>query len=110
MLYLSTRSKTDSFTAYRVLHSDCAPDGGMFMPMQIPVQDDVALASFERMNFGEAIASILNLFFGSQLSGWDIDFAVQGRCPINECRRSGGQLLTNDQVMEGARQLIKEVL
>ena len=41
---------------------------------------------------------------------WDIDHAVQGRCPINECRRSGGQLLTNDQVLEGARQLIKEVL
>lgn len=41
---------------------------------------------------------------------WDIDFAVQGRCQINECRRSGGQLLTNDQVLEGARQLIKEVL
>jgi len=41
---------------------------------------------------------------------WDIDFAVQGRCPIRECRRSGGQLLTNDQVLEGARQLIKEVL
>ena len=41
---------------------------------------------------------------------WDIDHVVQGRCKINECRRSGGQLLTNDQVLEGARQLIKEVL
>ena len=41
---------------------------------------------------------------------WDIDHAVQGRCPIRECRRSGGQLLTNEQVLEGARQLIKEVL
>ena len=41
---------------------------------------------------------------------WDIDHVVQGRCQINECRRSGGQLLTNDQVLEGARQLIKEVL
>ena len=41
---------------------------------------------------------------------WDVEHAVQGRCPIKECRRSGGQLLTNDQVMESARQLIKEVL
>ncbi len=41
---------------------------------------------------------------------WDVDHAVQGRCPIMECRRSGGQLLTNIQVMEGARKLIKEVL
>ena len=41
---------------------------------------------------------------------WDIDFAVQGRCPIKEVLRSGGQLLTNDQVMKGAQEFIKEVL
>ena len=76
MLYLSTRNKADSFTAYRVLHSEAAPDGGMFMPMQIPVQDDTALAAFESCSFGETAASILNLFFGTQLSGWDVDFAV----------------------------------
>lgn len=41
---------------------------------------------------------------------WDIDHAVQGRCPITECLRSGGQLLTNEQVMKAAREMIKEVL
>ena len=41
---------------------------------------------------------------------WDIDHAVQGRCPIKEVLRSGGQLLTNDQVMKGAKEFIKEVL
>ena len=46
------------------------------MPMHIPVQDDIALAAFERMNFGETAAAILNLFFGTSLSGWDVDFAV----------------------------------
>lgn len=76
MLYLSTRNKADSFTAHRVLHSASAPDGGMFMPMQLPLQNDVALAAFERMSFGETTATILNIFFGSQLSGWDVDFAV----------------------------------
>ena len=76
MLYLSTRNKADSFTAYRVLRASAAPDGGMFMPMQLPVQNDIALAAFERMNFGEATAAILNLFFGTNLTGWDVDFAV----------------------------------
>lgn len=76
MLYLSTRNKADSFTAYRVLHSETAPDGGMFLPMQLPVQDDVSLAAFEQMSFGETTASILNQFFGTQLTGWDVDFAV----------------------------------
>ena len=76
MLYLSTRNKADSFTAYRVLHTSVAPDGGVFMPMQLPVQDDIALRAFERMSFGESAATILNLFFGTKLTGWDVDFAV----------------------------------
>lgn len=76
MLYLSTRNKADSFTAYKVLHSADAPDGGMFVPMQLPVQNDIALAAFERMSFGESVARILNLFYGTKLSGWDVDFAV----------------------------------
>ena len=76
MLYLSTRNKTDSFTAHRVLHSEHAPDGGMFLPMQIPVFDDFLLSDYEHMSFNEAIASILNLFFGTKLSAWDVDFAV----------------------------------
>lgn len=41
---------------------------------------------------------------------WDIDHAVQGRTTIKECLRSGGQLLTNDQVMKAAQDLVKEVL
>lgn len=76
MLYLSTRNKADSFTAHCVLHSESAPDGGMFLPMQLPTQDDSALAAYEQMNFSEAIASVLNLFFGTRISAWDVDFAV----------------------------------
>ena len=76
MLYLSTRNKADSFTAHKVLRSAAAPDGGMFMPMQIPVQDDFALDQFERMSFGETVATVINLFFGTGLTGWDVDFTV----------------------------------
>lgn len=41
---------------------------------------------------------------------WDVEYAVQGRCPIKDCLRSGGQLLTNDQVLAAALELAKEVL
>ena len=75
-MYLSTRNKTDSFTAHRVLHSGNAPDGGMFLPMQIPELDEFVLSDYEHMSFSEVTASILNLFFGTNLSGWDVDFAV----------------------------------
>ena len=76
MLYLNTRNKADSYTAHKMLRTKAAPDGGNFIPMHIPVQDDISLALFEQMNFGDTAAAILNIFYGTQLSGWDVDFAV----------------------------------
>lgn len=76
MLYLTTRNKADSYTAHRVLRSETAPDGGQFLPMQTPVLTDVQLAAIEQMTFGEATAFTMNLFFGTQLTGWDVDFAI----------------------------------
>ena len=76
MLYLTTRNKADSYTTYRMLRCEAAPDGGQFLPMHLPVLTDYQLAEFEKMNFGQITASILNIFFGTQLSGWDVDFAV----------------------------------
>lgn len=76
MLYLTTRNKADSYTAHRMLRYETAPDGGQFLPMQLPVLTDYQLAEFEQMNFGQITAVILNLFFGTKLSGWDVDFAV----------------------------------
>ena len=76
MLYVSTRNKVDSFTAYRALRSESAPDGGVFMPMQIPVLTDVQLAELEQMNFSQAMAYVLNLFFGTKITGWDVELAV----------------------------------
>lgn len=76
MLYLSTRNRTDSFTAHKVLRSTAAPDGGQFMPMQVPVLSKEELRNLQKMSFGETAAYILNLFFGTKLTGWDVDFAV----------------------------------
>ena len=76
MLYLSTKNKADSFTAYKVLRSAAAPDGGMFVPMQLPVQNDFSLDKFERMSFNETVATVINLFFDTHISGWDVDFAI----------------------------------
>lgn len=76
MLYLNTRNRADSFTAHKVLRMKSPADGGLFMPMSLPDRNSISLASFEQMGFGETAASIFNLFFGTKLSGWDVDFAV----------------------------------
>jgi 2-oxoglutarate ferredoxin oxidoreductase subunit alpha len=41
---------------------------------------------------------------------WDVEHAVQGRCPIKECLRSGGEIMTKEKVLNAARELAKEVL
>lgn len=80
---------------------------GMIRPIKVsPFPYD----TFANLDFNR-VKGILNVEMSipSQMR-WDIDHAVQGRTQVNDCLRSGGQLLTNDQVYDAARKLIKEVL
>lgn len=80
MLYVSTRDKTDSFTASRTLLSDNCKDSGLFVPYRLPVFDPEEIKKLQNLTFGESVAQVLNLFYSSSLSGWDVDFAI-GRHP-----------------------------
>ena len=81
MLYLSTRNTTDCYTAYRALNETQAPDGGFFVPFRLHKFSDNELLALRSKTPCDAIAQILNLFFGVQLSGWDVECVV-GRCPV----------------------------
>lgn len=81
MLYLSTRNYVDSFTAYRTLRDDRTPDGGYFIPMSWPELSCDDLLRMRNESFGQTVASVLNRFFASDLSGWDID-SCAGRHPF----------------------------
>lgn len=82
MLYQSTRSKTDSFTSYRALHEDRTPDGGLFVPFRLHIYDKTYIDGLKDKSIGDNIAAILNLFFGANLSGWDVDCLV-GKNTVN---------------------------
>ena len=81
MLYLSTRSRTESYTAHRVLHTDRTPDGGLFVPHQLPHFSRREVLQLSRRTFGENVAQILNVFFSAKMTGWDVDFCC-GRSPV----------------------------
>ncbi len=81
MLYVSTRSKFDSYTAYRALHEQCAPEGGMFVPMRLPLLSAAQIRAMKNLSFGQIAAQLLNAFFSVKLDSWDIDFKL-GRNPI----------------------------
>lgn len=80
MLYVTTRSKNDAFTAARAMNLDRGPDGGLFIPFRLPVLDRDQVLALANKSFGQNVADILNLFFSTKLTGWEVDMAI-GRSP-----------------------------
>lgn len=81
MLYTTTIEKDDAYTAARTFFEDRGPDGGLFVPRQLPRFNAEDFTEFANKTFGERIAYILNILFSSKLTGWDVDSAI-GRCPV----------------------------
>lgn len=81
MLYVTTRSNRDVYTANRALCENRAPDGGLFVPFRMPEFSYEQIMSLAEKNFSQRMADILNLLFRTRLTGWDIDFCV-GRYPV----------------------------
>ena len=81
MLYLTTRSKYDAYTAHRTLCADQSPDGGQFVPYCMPVMDRVQILELSEKSFSQCVAEVLNRFFSCRLTGWDVEFCI-GRYPV----------------------------
>lgn len=79
MLYVTTRGTQDAFTAYRTTHQDTAPDGGFFVPMQMPEFSRSDILQLAGNSFGQNVADTLNFFFGTKISSWDVDVAIGRR-------------------------------
>ncbi len=80
MLYITTRDKYNASTVAKSLKSDRGVDGGLYIPFQLPSLSGAELAELTELNFGQCVSRILNLFFGRNLSGWDVEFSI-GRYP-----------------------------
>ena len=81
MLYATTRSNSYVETAYRAAHLNRCSDGGLFVPFRLPQVEPAQIKAMKDRSFGQNIADILNMFFGCELTGWDVDFAI-GRSPV----------------------------
>lgn len=81
MLYATTRSKIQIDTPNNTLNRDFAPDGGVYVPYQLPIIDVNGLEALKKMDFSECMALVLNQFFGTKLTRWDVEFSI-GRNPV----------------------------
>lgn len=81
MLYVTTRNNRETYTAKRALMEDRAEDGGFYVPLRDPVYSKGDLGRLKAMSYNQRIAVILNRLFQTQLTRWDVDFAI-GRSPV----------------------------
>ena len=81
MRYMTTRTSKDSYTALQALNDNIAPDGGLFIPWQLPNFDYEQLSTLADEGFCGAVANVLNQLLGTDINAWDVGFSV-GRTPI----------------------------
>ena len=81
MLYLTTRTLYDTYTAARTLSEDRGPDGGFFVPVNLHRLDRQQVKALAEKSFSQNVADIVNLFFSTQLDSWAIEFSI-GRYPV----------------------------
>lgn len=81
MLYVTTRSRRETFTAHKSIVSDKALDGGSYIPFQIPYFTEEQIHALKDKAFNQTVADILNAFFSSRLTVWDVDFCI-GKNPV----------------------------
>ena len=76
MLYITTRSKHDTYTSNRALREDRAPDGGLFVPFKLPCYDNEQMNTMAQSGFCETVATVLNAFFSTGLTAWDVECCI----------------------------------
>lgn len=81
MLYVTTRVKNDTFTAFHALNEDRGPEDGFFAPLRLNRFSDREIKVMGEKSFALNVAEIVNLLFGTRLDSWAIEFAI-GRYPV----------------------------
>ena len=76
MLYATTRGKHDVVTAYKTIHTDCYPDGGLFVPFRMPKLNIERVEAMAVASPAQIIADVINGFFSCKLTSWDVEYAL----------------------------------
>lgn len=80
MLYVTTRNDRDVFTANWALRENRCALGGHYLPFRHP---RISAEEMERLltgSSGDCIAYVLNLAFGTKITGWDVELTIGRRC------------------------------
>ena len=81
MLYVTTTNRNDVYTPRHTLCRDRDKNGGLYVPFSEIRFSSEYILNLKEKSYGECISEILNLFFSTKLTGWEVDFSV-GRKPV----------------------------
>lgn len=76
MLYASTRSKVETYTAQRTVWASRAADGGLFVPINLPVFRRTEVMRMKNGTPEDQIAYIMNCFFQTEFSGKEVEYLL----------------------------------
>lgn len=116
MLYVTTRIQGDAFTANRCLNESRGPEGGFFLPMQMPKFDESQIRELGQRSFAANVAGIINLLFNTELDSWAVEFAI-GRYPVKLVNVSGRAIIGEtwhnplwrfDRLVKGVEKAIRQ--
>lgn len=93
MLYITTRIHGDAFTARHALTENRGPEGGLYLPMRMPVLTPEQICALGEKSFGQNVADVMNLLFNTDLDGWAVEFSI-GRYPMRMVSLSGKVTVT----------------
>ncbi len=81
--YISTRQRdTTEYSFTDVLLTGLAPDGGLFVPQEIPALSSAALSSLRTCSYGELAHRIIALFVGDAIPDTDLKTLINAAyCP-----------------------------
>lgn len=69
MKYISTRGKGSPQSFEQVLLTGLAPDGGLYVPMELPHFDAKKIASWKSLDYPELALQIITPFIGDEIDG-----------------------------------------
>lgn len=73
MLYVNSRNKSESFTAFRVLAENPVSGKGVIVPFRLRKMTDEQIQNICSGSFYDAVAQMLNHLFNLHLEGWDLE-------------------------------------
>jgi len=103
MLYVTTRTSGETYTAARTLTADTAPDGGLFVPFQMP---RVSVLDLQGKTQTEIIAYVLRLFFRTKLTADDVEKCLGASAVL---LRSIDRKVTVAQLWNGAQREFSKI-